>query len=188
MRYVITLLALASLPFLQGCAVVAVGGAAASGYLVGEDRRTAAVMSEDQRTEFRIHDHVRVQHPIGHINATSYNRIVLLTGESPNEKDKTGIEIFARGVEGVRSIYNEIQVGGNSILQNRANDTLVTSKVKTRLLDSRKLNAFHVKVVTEAGVVYLMGIVKRQEANDATEIARTTSGVQRVVRLFEYQD
>lgn len=188
MRYFITVLALASLPFLHGCAVVAVGAAAGSGYVVGEDRRTATVMAEDQRTEFRIHDHVRAQHPNGHISATSYNRTVLLTGESPNEKDKAGIEVFARGVEGVRSIYNEIQVAGNSALSARANDTFISSKVKTRLLDSRKLNALHVKVVTEAGVVYLMGSVKRQEANDATEIARTTSGVQRVVRLFEYQD
>ena len=181
-------LALASLPLLNGCAAVAVGAAAGSGYVVGEDRRPATVITEDQRTEFRIHDHVRAQHQNSHINATSYNRTVLLTGESPNEKDKTGIEVFARGVPGVRDIYNEIKVGPVSALTARANDTFITSKVKTRLIDSQKLNALHVKVVTEAGVVYLMGSVKRQEANDATEVARTTSGVQRVVRMFEYQD
>jgi osmotically-inducible protein OsmY len=190
MRYLVIALplALASLPLLHGCAVVAVGAAAGSGYVVGEDRRTATVMADDQRTEFKVHDHVRAQHPNGHINATSYNRLVLLTGESPSEKDKTGIEVFARGVEGVRDIYNEIKVGPNSALTARANDTFISSIVKTRLLDSGKLNPLHVKVVTEAGVVYLMGIVKRQEANVATDLARTTSGVQRVVRMFEYQD
>jgi osmotically-inducible protein OsmY len=187
MRRLIASLALVSLPFLHGCAAVAVGAAAGGGYVLGEDRRTASVMAEDQRTEFRIHDHVRAQHSSSHINATSFNRMVLLTGESPNEKEKAGIEVFARGIEGVRGIYNEIQVGPNSSMQARTNDTLITTKVKARLVDSRKVNALHVKVVTEAGVVYLMGNITRQEANDATEVARTTSGVQRVVRLFEYQ-
>ena len=188
MRHVLTVLALASLPFVQGCAVIAVGAAAGSGYIIGEDRRTAAVMSEDQRTEFRFHDHVRAQHPPSHVNATSFNRNVLLTGETATENDKAKLEVSARDIPGVRAVYNEVKVGPNSALSARANDTFISSKVKTRLLDSRKLNTLHIKVVTEAGVVYLLGLVTRQEANDATEIARTTSGVQRVVRLFEYQD
>ena len=189
MRYVITVLALASLPFLQGCAAVAVGGAAAGGYIVGEDRRPVSTMTEDQAIEFKIQQ-LRAARSIRTRTSTRppTTGLVLLTGEAPNEQAKADIERIARGVEGVRGIYNEIQVGGNSALRNRANDSFITSKVKTRLLDSRKLNAVHVKVVTEAGTVYLMGIVKRQEANDATEIARTTSGVQRVVRVFEYQD
>jgi osmotically-inducible protein OsmY len=188
MRYVITIIALVSIPFLHGCAVVAVGAAAGGGYVVGEDPRPVAVMSEDQRTEFRIHDYVREKQSGAHINATSYNRAVLLTGEAPSEQAKADIERFARSIEGVRGIYNEIRIGGVSSMQARTNDTFITSKVKTRLLDSGKLNPIHIKVLTEAGTVYLLGTVKRQEANDATEIARTTSGVQRVVRVFEYPD
>ena len=111
MRYVITIIALVSLPFLHGCAVVAVGAAAGGGYVVGEDPRPVAVMSEDQRTEFRIHVACAGSIRTAHVNATSYNRSVLLTGEAPNAKDKADIERFARGVEGVRGIYNEIRVG-----------------------------------------------------------------------------
>jgi osmotically-inducible protein OsmY len=145
-------------------------------------------MAEDQAMEFKISNRVNEKHPEAHINATAYNRIVLLTGEAPSAQTKAAIEQIVRSVENIRLVYNEIQIAGNSALPARTNDSYVTSKVKTRFVDARKFNAVHVKVVTEAGTVYLMGIVKRQEANDATEVARTTAGVQRVVRVFEYQD
>ena len=188
MRYLIALLALASLPLLQGCVAAAVGGAAAGGYLVGEDRRTVATMTEDQSIELKTGTRVGAKYPDAHINATSYNRMVLLTGEAPTEQAKLEIERIARAVENVRGIYNEIQVAGNTSFPARANDSYITSKVKARFLDARKFNIVHVKVVTEAGTVYLMGMVKREEALPATELARTTAGVQRVIRVFEYQD
>jgi len=189
MRKLLAALVLGSLPFLHGCFPLVLGGAAAtSGYLVGEDRRPTQTMAQDERIELRITDLMHQKHGEAHINATSYNRMVLLTGEAPSEQVKANIEATARSVPDVRGIVNEIQVSGNSGMPARANDTYVTSKVKARFLDARKFNPVHVKVITEGGTVYLMGLVKRQEADAATEIARTTSGVKRVVRVFEYQD
>ena len=188
MRSLVTVLALVALPLIHGCAAVAVGGAAAGGYLLGEDRRPVGTMTEDQGLEFKIGNRVGEKYPDAHVNVTAYNRLVLLTGEAPTEAAKAEIERIARAVDSVRGIYNEIRVAPSSSFGARANDSFITSKVKARFLDERKFNPIYVKVVTEANTVYLMGIVTRQEANDATQIARTTSGVQRVVRLFEYRD
>jgi osmotically-inducible protein OsmY len=121
-----------------------------------------------------------------HVNVTSYNRMVLLTGEVPDAAARTEVERIAWAVENVRGVHDELAVAGVSSFTVRSNDTLITSNVKTRLLDSNKVNPLHVKVVTENSVVYLMGLVTKEEANDATEIARTSSGVQKVVRVFEY--
>ena len=123
-----------------------------------------------------------------HVNVTSYNRMVLLTGEVPDDAGRTEVERIARGVENVRGVYNETVASGVTSYTARSNDAIITSKTKARFLDTGKFNALHVKVVTENGVVYLMGMVKKQEADEATGIARTTSGVQKVVRLFEYID
>jgi osmotically-inducible protein OsmY len=188
MRLLITALTLAALPVLYGCAAAVVGGAAAGGYLIGEDRRSAAILADDQAIELRVGNRVAEKYPAAHINTTSYNRLVLLTGEAPTAEAKADIEKIAREVPNVRGTFNEIAVGPVTALSTRANDSYITSKVKARFLDARKFNPVHVKVVTENGVVYLMGIVKRQEADSATEVARTTSGVQRVVRVFEYQE
>jgi osmotically-inducible protein OsmY len=114
--------------------------------------------------------------------------MVLLTGEVPDAAARTEVERIAWGVQNVRGVHNELAVSGVSSYTVRSNDSVITSKVKGRLLDSNKLNPIHVKVVTENSIVYLMGLVTKQEANDATEIARTTSGVQKVVRVFEYLD
>jgi osmotically-inducible protein OsmY len=187
MRKLITFCVLVSLPVLYGCVAAMVGGAAAGGYLIGEDRRSTAVLSEDQAIETRIGSRVGDKFPGAHVNTTSYNRLVLLTGEAPTAEAKAEIEDIARGVPGVRGIYNELTVAPPTAMSVRANDAYVTSKVKARFVDSRKFNPVHVKVVTEDSTVYLMGILKQQEANDATEVARTTSGVRRVVRLFEIQ-
>ena len=189
MRLLIAALAMASLPLLNGCAAVALGGAAAAGgYLVGEDRRPAAVMTDDQGIELRASNRITEKFPNAHVNSTSFNKIVLLSGEVPDQAAKAEVERIVRGIEGVRGTYNELIVGPPSPLSARANDSYITSKVKTRFLDGRRFNPVHVKVVTEAGTVYLMGVVKKQEANDATELARTTTGVNRVVRLFEIQE
>jgi osmotically-inducible protein OsmY len=188
-RLLLSLLALASLPFLHGCAALAVGGAgAAAGYVVGEDRRTVGTITEDQSIEYKTGERITQKYPDAHISVTSYNRMVLLTGEAPTAEAKTEVERIARSVENVRGVYNELQVGPPSPISQRTNDTYVTSKVKARFLDAQRFNPVYVKVLTEQGTTYLMGLVTHKEAQDATELARTTSGVQKVVRVFEYTD
>lgn len=185
----ISLLLLAALPLLHGCAAVAVGGAAAGGVMVAEDRRTVGTITEDEGIELKTSSRINERFRDGvHVNVTSYNRIVLLTGEVPDAAAKTEVERIARGVENVRGVHNETVVSGVTSYTARSNDAITTSKVKGRFLDARKFNPLHVKVVTENNVVYLLGLVTKQEANEATEIARTTSGVQKVVRVFEYTD
>lgn len=172
---------------LAGCAAAIVGGAGTA-VLVAEDRRTVGTVTEDQGIELKAANRIGDKFKDPHINITSYSRMVLLTGEAPDAATKTEIEKIVRAVENVRGIYNEIAIAGNSSLTARANDSYLTSKVKARFVDQQKFNPVHVKVVTEANAAYLLGLVKRKEAEDATEIARTTGGVQKVVKLFEYLD
>ena len=188
MRLILTLLALALIPLLQGCVVAAIGGAAAAGYAVGEERRAAATLADDEAIELRIRNRVSEKHPAAHISPVSYNRMVLLNGTAPNDAAKADIERIVRDVQGVKGVYNELAVGPKRSFPSLAGDGVLTSKVKARMVDARRFNPLHVKVVSEDGTVYLLGIVKRQEADAATDVARTTSGVKRVVRLFEYQD
>jgi osmotically-inducible protein OsmY len=188
MRLILTLLVLALVPTLQGCVVAAVGGAAAAGYAIGEDRRTGNVIADDEAIEFRIRNRVSEKQPKAHISAVSYNRMVLMNGTAPSDASKADIEQIVRGIENVKGVYNEMVVGPNRSFPSLAADGVLTTKVKTRMVDARRFNPLHVKVVSDDGTVYLLGIVKRSEADAATEIARTTSGVKRVVRLFEYQD
>ena len=188
MRNIIGLLIVAALPLLHGCAAVAVGGVAATGAVMADDRRTVGTITEDQGIQLKAASRIGEKAGNAHINVTSYNRMLLLTGEAANAAAKSEFEKIARAVENVRGVYNEIQIAGNSALSARANDAYLTSKVKARFLDAQKFDVVHVKVVTEANTVYLLGLVAHQEANDATEIARTTGGVQRVVRVFEYLD
>jgi len=183
-----SLLMLAALQLLQGCAAIAVGGIAGA-VVMSEDRRTVGTITEDTAIELKASSRIGQKLKEGvHVNAVSFNRMLLLTGEVPDAAAREEAERIARGIEYVRGVYNELTVSGVSSYTVRSNDSLITSKVKTRFLDSKKFNGIHVKVVTENSVVYLMGLVKREEANDATEIARTTSGVQKVVRVFEYID
>ena len=188
MRLLIAAFVIALVPVLNGCVAAAIGGAAAGGYLVGEDRRTTPVMTDDEAIELRASNRINEKFPGAHVNSTSYNKLVLLSGEVPNEAAKAEVERVVRGIDGVRGTYNELTVGPPSPLSARANDSYITSKVKARFLDGRRFNPIHVKVTTERGTVYLMGLVKRQEADDATELARTTTGVNRVVRLFEIRE
>ena len=174
-------------PLLHGCTAALVGGAAAGGYMVAQDRRTVGTMTEDEGIENKASSRIGHRFKDGiHVNVTSYNRMVLLTGEVPDAATKTEIERITRGVENVRGVYNELAIAGVSSYAVRTNDSVITSKVKGRFVDAGKFSALHVKVVTENSIVYLMGLVKKQEGQEATEITRTTSGVQKVVRLFEY--
>jgi osmotically-inducible protein OsmY len=170
---------------LTACAPLLVGGAVMTG-MSAADRRTTGSQIEDERIETR--GAARLREHLGervHINITSYNRQILLTGEVPSEQDKQLAEQVVSRIENVRSITNELAVLGHSTLTQRSSDALVTGRVKANLIDARDLNASAFKVVTERGVVYLLGRVTAREADRATDIARRTSGVQKVVRLFE---
>lgn len=177
----------ALLPQLTGCAT-AVGGAAATGTAIAIDRRTAGVFVGDQEIELRALSRLREAFPqkTDSISATSYNRQVLLTGQVPDEATRSQAADAVRGIPDVRTVFNELSVSGVTSLTSDANDVSITSKVKTRLLRDERVPGIKVKVVTEASVVYLMGLVTQAEATAATEIARTTGGVTKVVTLFEY--
>jgi osmotically-inducible protein OsmY len=171
---------------LQGCGPLALFGAGAA-VVSFEDRRTTGSQIEDRGIELRTSNRVDDQYGDKvHLNVTSYNRYVLLTGEVPDEATRAEIEKIARGVPNVLGVTNDLQIAGRSSATSRSNDTLITTNVKTRFLNSDKFNGIHVKVVTEAAVVYLLGVVTEQEATDAVELARTTGGVRKVVKMFEY--
>ena len=183
---VLALLLTAGLASLTACVPLVVGGAVVSGAMVATDRRTPGTVVEDNGIDAKASG--RISSNLGervHVNVTSYNRQVLLTGEVPSEQDKQLVEKVVSGVENVRNIVNELAVMGNSTLTQRASDTLVTSRVKANLVDARDLVASAFKVTTERGTVYVMGRVSQREANRATEIITRTSGVQRLVRVFE---
>lgn len=171
---------------LTACVPLVLGGAVAGGSLVATDRRTSGAQLEDEGIELRALGRLRGE--IGersHVNLTSYNRQVLLTGEAASAQDKQLIEQIVSRVENVNSIINELAVMGNATLTQRSSDALVTGRVKATLVDTRDLYANAFKVVTERGTTYLMGRVTQREADRATEVVRTTPGVQKVVRIFE---
>jgi osmotically-inducible protein OsmY len=153
---------------------------------MADDRRTTGIYIEDENIEWKALARVREVSRPSHVNATSYNRKVLLTGEATSEEEKKRIEDAVRAIPNVREVSNEVQVAGASSLASRGSDALITSNVKARLVNNGKVSPNHVKVVTEAGTVYLMGLVSPAEGEAAVEIARTTSGVTRVVKVFEY--
>jgi osmotically-inducible protein OsmY len=171
---------------LGGCAAVVVGGAAVGTAMVVTDRRTAGVQLEDQNIELKALTRIReTVGERGHVNATSYNRTVLVTGEVPTEADRGAVEQAISKIENVRATVNELGVMGPSSMTARSNDTILTSKVKASFIDAKDLQAQAVKVVTERGTVYLMGRVTEREANRATELARGVPGVQKVVKVLE---
>lgn len=172
---------------LQGCELAVIGAGGALGVSAFQDRRAGTVQIEDEGIELRTGN--RIIERLGdkaHVNVTSYNRAVLLTGEVPDAQARGEIEKIAAAVPGVRGVTNDLQIAKPTPDQSRINDAFITGKVKARFVDAARFNALHVKVVTEAAVVYLMGIVTEAEANAAVEIARTTGGVRKVVKVFEY--
>ena len=185
-RSVCMLLAAAALAGgLSACVPLVMGGAAV-GTLVAVDRRTSGTQLEDEGIEFRATNRLHgLYGDRAHVNVTSWNRQVLLTGEVPTQEDRQKAEQTLREVENVRSIVNDLVVAPPSSLSQRSNDTLITGKVKASFVDAKDLVSAAFKVVTERGVVYLMGRVTQREATRATEIARGVSGVTKVVRVFE---
>ncbi|MEJ7932085.1 BON domain-containing protein [Ramlibacter sp. AN1015] len=170
---------------LSACAPLVLGGAAV-GALVAMDRRTSGAQLEDEGIELRSANQLRsafgerVQ-----VSANSYNRQVLLTGQVPDAAHKRMVEEIVSKVENVRGVANEVEIGSPSTLGQRSSDTLVTGRVKAALVDARDLSATAFDVVTERGVVYLMGRVTAREAERATQVVRNIPGVQKVVRLLE---
>lgn len=171
---------------LTACVPLVIGGAAAGGSLVATDRRTSGAQLEDEGIELRASSRLRTA--LGeraHVNLTSYNRQVLLTGEVPNAQDKQLVEQIVSRVENVSSVVNELAVMGNTSLTSRSSDVLVTGRVKAALIDAPDLFANSFKVVTERGTTYLMGRVTQREADRATTVVRSTSGVQKVIRILD---
>lgn len=188
MRYLYIVLLAALSGALQGCFPLVATGMGA-GALMASDRRTSGAQVEDQGIELKTANQVSVKYKDQvHVNVTSFNRHVLLTGEAPSEDVRADIAKIAAGIANVKAVSNEIVVAGNSGLTSRSSDVVITSDVKLRFLNSKVFQADHVKVVTENGVVFLMGLVYRKEADAAAELASTTSGVRRVVKVFEYLD
>jgi osmotically-inducible protein OsmY len=174
---------------LSGCVPLVIAGAAGGAALVATDRRSAGAQLDDEAIEFKIGSNIgtgfgdRV-----HVNVTSFDGIVLLTGEVPTQDLVGQIGEIARTTPKVKRVDNELTVGPVSTIGSRTNDSYITSKVKARFVEANKFPPNRVKVVTERQVVYLMGLVTKSEADTATQIAATTSGVVRVVKLFEYID
>jgi len=173
---------------LAGCVPLVVGGAVAGTALVATDRRTVGAQADDEAIELKIANNIGTGYGDRvHVNVTSYNGVVLLTGEVPTQDLVGTMAEIARTTAKVRRVHNEIVVGPASDVGARSNDTYITSKVKSRFVEASKtFSPTHVKVVTERGVVYLMGLVRRDEGDAAGQIAASTSGVVRVVKLFEY--
>lgn len=171
---------------MTACVPLLLGGAVGGGTLIATDRRTSGTQLEDEGIELRALS--RLRSALGersHINLTSYNRQVLLTGEAPNAQDKQQIEQTVAGVENVSTIVNDLAIMGNSTFTQRSSDALVTGRVKATLVDTRDLSANAFKVVTERGTTYLMGRVTQRESDRATAVVRATPGVQKVVRMLE---
>jgi len=172
-----------------GCAPLLVGGAATTGAVVAGDPRTAGTLVEDQAIEMRAAAALRADEALReqtHVSITSYNEVVLLTGQAPSRALRERTVALVREVDKVRHVYDEIAIGAPSALLSRTNDGLLTTRVKTRLITDAAINAQRIKVVTEADVVYLMGFVTRKQGALAADIASATPGVKRVVKLFEY--
>lgn len=178
--------ALAALPALQGCFPVVAGGAVAGAAMIS-DRRSSGAFVDDEAIEWKTRSALRERFGSSiNVGVVSYNRNVLLIGQVPDDVTRTEAGRIASGIDNVRGIINEVEVAGLSSLTSRSNDALITSRVKARFVDDESFRAHQVKVVTSAGTVFLMGIVTRREADAATEVARTTQGVQKVVRVFEF--
>lgn len=170
---------------LSGCAPLIVGGAVMTG-VVATDRRTAGAQVEDEAIELKVASAVRKE--LGervHLNVTSFNRKVLLTGEARSQADKDRAEKLAQSQENVQSIVNDLAVAPPSSLTQRSKDVVITSQAKAAFIDAKDLQVNAIKVVTERGAVYLMGRVTALEAKRASDIVRGIGGVTKVVRVFD---
>ena len=170
----------------SACAPLILGGAMVGGGFVLTDRRTSGTQLEDQNIELKSGSRLReAVADRGNISITSYNRMVLISGEVPTEADRVAAEQAVAKVENVRGTFNELALTGNSSLTSRSNDAILLSKIKARFIDAADLQSNAIKVVVERGNAYLMGRVTEREASRATELTRGVGGVLKVIRLFE---
>ena len=175
---------------LQACAPVLVAGAA-TGASVANDRRTAGTVLEDQSIELKASGAIQADQALSksvHVGVTSFNNIVLLTGQAPTDSLREQVLEHVRSIDKVKGVHDEISIENPTTFNTRSNDTWITTKCKSTLLGAKGLEATHIKVVTEDGVVYLMGLVTRQEGDTAAKTVQQVTGVQRVVKVFEYID
>lgn len=170
---------------LSACAPLLIGGAMVGTTMMVIDRRTSGTQVEDQSIEFKALSRVRELGLPAHVNVTSYNRMVLITGEVPREQDKVAVEQVVSRVDQVRSVFNELAVMEPSTVGSRTQDSIVSGKVKASFVDAKDVQAHAAKVVTERGIVYLMGRVTEREAARFGDVARSVDGVKKVVRVFE---
>jgi len=175
---------IASTLAITGCVPLAATGVAV-GTMAAIDRRTVGAQTEDQSIELKAADQIRATLGQSSISVTSFNRKVLLTGQAATEQDKRNAERIVAAIDNVRSVHNELQVAGGPSLTSKAADTSITARVKTALINAQDIKGNTVKVITESGTVYLMGLVSRREADRAAQVASRVSGVQRVVTVFE---
>jgi osmotically-inducible protein OsmY len=186
----ITLSVLAMLLLLQGCAALVVGGAATTA-VVAHDRRTTGTVVEDQAIELKTYDRLAQDETIKKnckINVTSYNKVVLLTGQADSEASRRKAEQLANQVEQIRRVVNEVEIGSTASFGEHSRDVALTTEIKFKLtnVDLPDFDPLRVKVVTERGSVFLMGLLTKDEAHAVTEVVRYISGVRRVVKVFEY--
>ena len=181
-----TMLCVAVAASLQGCVGLVLGGAVA-GAAATFDRRTIGAQTEDKsiavKAELRV---PKVAGPDAHVNMASFNRVVLLTGEVKDEAAKAAVEKEVRAIDGVANVLNELTVGPPASYTSRSNDALITTKVKAGLTNMQTISATSFKVVTERGVVYMMGRVTQREGQVGADVARGVGGVSQVVKMFEY--
>jgi osmotically-inducible protein OsmY len=183
----LALVAALALSALQGCVPALVVAGVGAGAMVVNDRRSTGAQVDDESIELKINTAAGSSYGNEiHLNVTSYNATVLLTGEVPSKAVLDDIVKVAKGTDRVKKVDSYLVIGPNAEMSTRTNDSYITSKVKARFVESDKFSATHVKVVTERGVVYLMGIVSRAEGDAAAQVAATTSGVGKVVKIFEY--
>jgi len=174
---------------LSGCALplvpLVVGGGMVGGGLIATDRRTTGTQIEDESIELKAAARARELATLGRISMTSYNRLVLITGEVPGAPEKAAIEKAVARVENVRGVVNELAVADNATIRSRSSDAVLIAKVKATFVDAKDLQANALKVVSDRGIVYLMGRVTEREASRAADLARAVSGVEKVVRVFD---
>lgn len=174
----------------SGCAPAVVVGGVGAGVMMADDRRTSGIYIEDERIELRVAADTRNLGDAVHVSATSFNRVVLITGEVPDQATRGSIEKSVLAIDNVKRVQNELAVARPSTLGERSNDVYITTRVKARFLSEgrKRFSPNHVKVVTEAATVFLLGLVSKDEAAAATEIAAATPGVKRVAKVFEFTD
>lgn len=178
-------LALAA-PLLGACVPALIAGGAAGTAISYHDRRTTGIQADDETAEWKGRNRLPAAYrDTANVNFTSFNRILLVSGEVPDESARSAIGQMAEGIEGTRRVHNELQIAPPSTLGSRSNDVFISSKFKARLLDTDQVSSNHIKPVSENGVLFLMGMVSEREARAAVDIARSTAGVRKVVTLFE---